>query len=385
MNDAYLVWKNLSRRRLRLVLTLFAIVVAFLIYGVLGSFNAAFNSVGGGPAANRLLTVNKINFTQSMPLAYVNKLRSVEGVTVASYAEWLGAYYQDPRNVFVAFGVDPETYLQVYDELQLPPDQRRAFLANRQGAIVGEQLARNQGWQVGDRVPIQSNIYTRADDGSHVWDMVIEGIYRSEDGNDSNNMLFHYEYLDESRAFNRDNVGLIVFRTESAQINDRVAEAVDALFANSPAETQTDTEQAFNRAFIAQLGNLALIIGSVVLAAFFTILLIVGNTMMLAIQERTTEIAVMKTLGFTAPRVFRLVLGESLLLALLGGGLGLLAAAGVIAAIRDPIAALVPNLGLDPSVQLTALGLMLLLGVVTGLPPALRAMRLNTITALSRR
>lgn len=385
MSELYLVWRNLVRKRLRFALTLFAIFIAFLIHGVLGSFRAGFDAGADPSADNRLVTVNRINFTQPLPIAYVNKVRGVAGVTRVSHQDWFGAYVRDPRNVMVCFGIEPASWLDIYaGDLSLEPAQREAFLRNRQGALVGERLAQAQGWKLGDRIPVQSNIYSRAD-GSTTWDMVIEGIYRAaKEGGDTRRMLFHYDYLNEARTFDRDSTGLIVFETVDPARNEDIARTVDALFANSIAETQTDTARAFGKAFVAQLGNIALIITSVVSAAFFSILLIVGNTMMLAVRERTTEIAVLKTLGFRSARIFRMVLAESLSLALLGGVAGLLAAALALRAMGKGLAEVLPDAALGLPVVLQSIAIMFALGLFTGFVPAYAAMRLDVVTALGR-
>jgi putative ABC transport system permease protein len=250
--------------------------------------------------------------------------------------------------------------------------------------IVGRSLATEQGWKVGDRIPVQSNIYSRAD-GSTTWEMVVVTIFPGTEAMpETNRMMFHYDYINESRSFGKDQIGMIVVTAKDPAQNERIARAIDDMFANSFYETQTDTAKAFNKAFVAQLGNIALIITSVVSAAFFTILLIVGNTMMLAVRERTTEIAVLKTLGFRAARIFRLVLAESLFLSLLGGLSGLALAAAAILAMRQPLAGTVGDLSLGADTALRALGLMLALGLVTGLLPAWGAMRLSIVRALGR-
>lgn len=387
MSDFFLVSKNLTRKKLRLFLTLFAIFIAFLIFGVLSSFKIAFDAGIDLAADDRLVTVNKINFTQSMPISYISKIRSVEGVQGATYADWFGGYYQDPQKQLIVFGIDVESYMPIYPELILPDEQLRAFLANQQGAIVGKRMADAQGWSLGQRVPISSNIYSKAEDGSQTWDMDIEGIFTANDpALDTNYMMFHHKYLDEARSFGRDTIGWIILTTGDPATNDRVARAIDEQFANSPFETQTDTEKAFNKAFVAQIGNIALIITSVVGAAFVTILFIVGNTMVLAIRERTKEIAVLKTIGFSARRIFGHVLGESFLLAFIGGTLGLAMAAFLIWLVgQTPVGGFLPGLTIKAGTIVQAVLMMSLLGFVTGIIPATNAMRLNIITALSRR
>jgi putative ABC transport system permease protein len=385
MSDLYLVWRNLTRKRLRFALTLFSILVAFLIHGVLSAFGESL-SAGDNPGADeRLVTVNRINFTQPLPIAYLQKIRALEGVRLVTHQAWFGGYVREPRNLVTTFAVDPETFLDTYGgPLGLGAAEIAAFRASRQAALVGKNLAQKQGWKLGDRIPLQSNIYQRGD-GSSVWEVEIAGIFPGTEAmSDANRVLIHYDYLDEGRTFGTDQTGMIIVTPADPRHNERIARAIDALFANSAWETQTDTAKAFNKAFVAQLGNIALIITSVVSAAFFTILLIVGNTTMLAIRERTTEIAVLKTLGFRATRIFRLVLAESMFLSLLGGLAGLGLAALVVAVLRQPLSGMVGELALGSGIVLRALGIMLALGLVTGLLPAWGAMRLNIVQALGR-
>ena len=275
---------------------------------------------------DRLVVVNKINFTQPLPIAYFNRVRAVEGVRQVAHLNWFGGYYQDPKNFLVVLAVEPRSYMDVYgNDVDIPADAQAAFLSERTGALVGKAMAEKWGWKVGDRVPIASNIFTQKN-GSRSWDLTIVGILTAEKPQiDTNFMVFHYAYFDETRSFGKDTIGWMVLQTTSASHNDRVAKTIDGMFANSFYETSTDTEKAFNKAFVAQLGNIALIVVLVVGAAFVTILMIVGNTMALSIRERTREIGVLKTLGFSGGRVLRLVLGEAILLALLGGlpGLGI--------------------------------------------------------------
>jgi len=386
MKDAYLIFKNLTRNRLRLILNTFAIFTAFFLFTLLGAVKGVFDAGVELSADNRLVVVNKINFTQSLPLAYYNKVKAIEGVKDLTYANWFGAYYQDQRKPMVGFAVDPETYLRVYPEVLLSPQARESWFKNRQGMVVGEAMATTYGWQVGDRVPISSNIFIQQD-GSSTWDMVVSGIFTTEDKQiDTNYLMFHYQYFIETQTYGSDYIGWMMLTTEDVAMNETVARRIDAQFANSAAETETSTEKAFNKAFIEQFGNIGFILTSVILAAFFTILLIVGNAMALAVRERTREIAVLKTLGFPATRVFRLVLSESILLAVGGGLLGVWVGYYAIEAMSGmaEIRRILPNLVLKSDVVVTALIYMLALGLVTGFFPALRAMRLNTVDALSR-
>jgi putative ABC transport system permease protein len=288
--------------------------------------------------------------------------------------------------VLIAMAVEPETYTEIFSrDFDFPAEMRQAFMRDRTGALVGEAMARKWGWKVGDRVPIQSNIFTQHN-GSRTWDMTIVGIFKPQSGQqvDTNLMFFQYAYLDETRTFGKDTIGWLVLKTATPSENDNVSKAVDAMFVNSTAETSTDTEKAFNKAFAAQFGNIALIVVLVVGAAFVTILMIVGNTMALTIRERTREIGVLKTLGFPGGRILRLVLGESVLLALLGGVPGLLLAWLITSSLRQSVANMLPGLTLTGVIVAEGLGLMLALGLITGIIPALNAMQLKIAAALGR-
>lgn len=385
MNDFDLVRKNLFRRKLRAALMIVSILIAFMIFGVLAGFYRAFTAGEDRAAADRLITVNKINFTQPMPIAYFNRVHSVDGVRQVTFANWFGGYYQDPKNFLMTLAVEPATYFDVYrSELDIPPEQLQAFIRDRSSAVIGESLARKWGWKVGDRVPVSSNIFTQRS-GGHTWDFTIAGVVKGKTEQvDTNFFLLQYAYFDETRSFGKDTIGWLILQTNSPENNDRVAKTIDAMFANSIAETSTDTEKAFGKAFAAQFGNIALIVFLVVGAAFVTILMIVGNTMALSIRERTREIGVLKTLGFSGARILRMVLGESVLLALLGGLPGLAIAALITLALRNSLANIAPAFAVSPDIALEGFALMVALGLITGMIPALNAMRLKISTALGR-
>jgi putative ABC transport system permease protein len=385
MNDLVLICKNLFRRKLRAGLMIVSILVAFAIFGVLAGFERAFHAGQDIAAADRLVVVNKINFTQPLPIAYYNRVRGVEGVRQVAHLNWFGGYYQDPKNFLVVMAVQPETYLELYgNEIEADPGAREAFIRERTGALVGEAMARKWGWKVGDHVPISSNIFSQKN-GSHTWDFTILGIFKPKTPQvDTNFMVFQYAYFDETRSFGKDTIGWMTLRTASPAVNDRVMKTIDQMFANSSDETSTDTEKAFNKAFVAQLGNIALIVGLVVGAAFVTILMIVGNTLIMALRERTREIGVLKTLGFPAGRILRLVLGESLLLAFLGGLPGLGLAFLVAASLSESLGNFVPRITITPQIAAVAVALMICFGLSTGIIPALGAMRLKIATALGR-
>ncbi len=381
-----LVRRNLTRRKLRTVLTVFAVMTAFLLFGLLKSLERTLDAGSDLAAADRLVVINKVNFTQPLPISYIPRIRQVEGVMDVTWADWVGAYYRDPRQVFVAFAVDPESYLRIYPELRVDEEAKERWFEDRRGVLVGRQLAAMYGWKVGDRVPIRSQIWINGETGEKSWEVRIDGIFDSDDPRqDTRFMLMHWDYLNEARTFSRDRFGWAILRTRGAEFNERVARAIDAMFENSAHATRTDTEAAFAKAFIEQLGNVGLIITSVVGAAMFTILLIAGTTMMLAVRERTREIAVMKTIGFRAGEVFAMVLAEAVAIAFVGGLAGLLLAAGTLKGASQALAQYLPNLSMGSETWAQALVLMTALALATGLPPAWNAMRLSIVAGLSWR
>lgn len=384
MNDLYLIYKNLIRKPLRLFLTCFAIFIAFLIFSAVTTLKSALDSGVDLAADDRLVVMNSINFTQPLPIAYYQKVAAIEGVKEVTHLNWFGGYYQDAKNQIITMAVEPESYLRVYSEVVVSPEQITAWLQTRQGILIGRKLAEAQGWQIGDKIPLSSNIFSHKD-GGHSWEFVVSGIFDGVDENyDTRYAVFHYKYFMETQTFGGDSIGWMTLVTEDPSVNQQVADAIDASFANSQNETDTSTEKAFNKAFIEQIGNIGLIIFGVVFMAFFTILIVVGNTMALAVRERTGEIAVLKTLGFSAQRVFGMVLAESLLVALIGGCLGLAMGWLIIEGAKSSMAQFLPNLAMSGDIVAQAVLYMILLGLVTGLVPAYNALRLNIITAFNR-
>jgi putative ABC transport system permease protein len=385
MNDLTLMRKNLWRKPVRTSLLLISILIAFLLFGVLISFNTAITDVRTAP--NRMVTLSKINFTESLPIAYYDRVARMEGVQAATHMNWFGGYYQDPQRGFLAvFAVDPSSYLRVYnDDLPLTEQERNTFLHERTALLVARNIAEKYHWRVGQHIPINSNIYSQSD-GSHTWTFTIAGIFDTPKGSSQqNSVLIRYDYFNDTITFGKDRIGWISFLTTSSRLNDQVAHAIDARFANSQDETSTQDAETFNRSFAAQLGNIALVVTLVVGAAFAAILLIVGTTMALAIRERTKEVGVMKTLGFSSGRILRMVLGESFLLSFLGGALGIAGSIGVLTLLSKVNGGNGPGIEVPPLVYGLGALIALALALVTGLPPALSAYRMNIISALGRR
>ena len=382
-----IVWRNLLRRKFRTIFTIGAIFFAFLLFGVLMAIRSAFNMGVDMAGQGRLMVIDKVSIINPLPASYEQQIRQIEGVTDITHANWFGGYYQDVRNQFATFATDPESWLRVYPrEFELPEDQKKAWIADRTGAIVGADTAKKYGFKVGQRVPIQGTIYRRPDGGP--WEFTIDGIYDSKlKGTDKTNLFFHYDFLNESvrsQSSFKDQVGWYVISLRDPDQAVQMASKVDALFANSPVETKTDTEKAFVSGFAKQIGDIGSIMTSIVAMAMFTILLVAGNTMAQAIRERTNELAVLKTLGFGNGRVLGMVLIESTLIAVLGGGLGLLLAYIAVTVGGDPTNGLLPAFYLPTPAMITGIVLVVALGLASGALPAWQAGRLRIVDALRR-
>ena len=384
MNDATLIRKSLLRKKTRAILLILSIMTAFLLLAVLTSFGRSFSAGATATEADRLVTVNRINFTLSMPFAYLGRVQQVDGVEAVTHASWFGGYFQDQRNFVQSFAVDIESYMQVYSELVAVEGDLASVLARNDCVALGADLASQYEWTLGQRFPLTSNIWTKTD-GTRVWEVDVCMIFDAEDRDvPSNYLLMNYDYYNEALSFNQDQIGWMVLLTGDPARNDQVANDIDALFANSRAETETTTEAAFGQAFIEQLGNISLILQLVIGAAFATILMIVGTTMVMAINERRREVAVMKTLGFSSPRIFIHVIGEAVLLSLVGGLIGLALAWGLLSAASTVLAGTVPGLRLHPEVIGLSVAVMIVFGLATGLAPAVRALRLSIVDGLSK-
>jgi putative ABC transport system permease protein len=378
-----LVWSNLKRRKVRTSLTVLAMVASFFLFGVLMTLKSALSAGVEMAGAERLVVQNKVSIIQPLPEGYKARIAQVPGVEVATYASWFGGIYQDPKNFFAQIAVEPEAYLRIYPELVLPDEQKQAWLADRIGAVAGRDLAERFGWQVGDRIPIRGT-FNRRKDGSVTWEFNLDGIYEgAKQSTDTSQFFFHHEYLSEARQGGDGLVGWYILQIDDPERAPEIAARVDERFANSPWETKTTTEKAFTKAFADQIGDLGAIVTAIAGAVFFTLLLVAGNTMAQSVRERTAELAVLKTLGFSSRLVFGLILAESLILALIGGGLGLLAAWAFTLG-GDPTGGLLPVFYLPRTAVIAGLLFILLLGLATGLLPGVSALRLRIADALGR-
>jgi putative ABC transport system permease protein len=382
MKYLHLVWSNLKRKKLRTSLTLLSILVAFILFGFLSAIQQALVGGVAMAGADRLIVRHKVSIIQMLPESYKARMARIPGISLVAHQTWFGGIYQDPKNFFMQTPVVPEEFLEMFPEFVLPPEQKQAWLATRTGAIVGRSTAKRFHWKIGDRVPIQSSIWAR-EDGSRNWEFDIVGIYDGKKkGTDTTSLFFRYDYFDEARrGWGKGQVGWFTIRVADPARAAEVAKLVDQEFENSSAETKTEPEGAFVQAWASQLGNIVLIVAAILGAVFFTILLVAGNTMAQAVRERTGELGVLKAIGFTNGQVLALVLVESCLLTVLGGVLGL-GLAWVMISRGDPTSGLLPMFFFPTRDLLIGLGISIALGLVTGIFPALQAMRLQVADAL---
>ena len=388
MKYLHLIWASLFRRKTRTILTLVSIVAAFLLFGLLDAVRTSFNQAGqSANGAQRLQTGSKLSFIQALPQSLGARIQQVPGVKTVTYANWFGGAYQDPHNQVFSFAV-PQNYLDVYPEMSVSAAERKSFDDTRTGVLVGEGLATRFKWKVGDRIPMQSTIFPDRS-GSKNWAFDVSGIIHSTDKKASGffdqMMLLHWSYFDDTTPYNRGQAGWYVTRVADVNQADRVAKAIDALSANSDHETRTQTEQAATASWMKQVADIGLIVTSIMGAVFFTLMLLSGNTMMQAVRERTGELAVLKTIGFSSASVLAMVLAESVLLLVLGGVIGIGLAEPLIPIISKGSGGMLVLPPVGAGSWTLGLSLMLAIGVLVGALPAWSAMRLNIVDALARR
>jgi putative ABC transport system permease protein len=386
MKFLHIVWRNLMRRKIRTFITIMTIMVAFLLFGGLMAIRAAFSMGVDVAGADRLMMIHKVSIIQPLPKSYGTRIATMEGVTALTHANWFGGYFQEPANFVQSMAVEPESWLQMYPEFEVPEEQKKTWLGNRVGAVIGADLAARLNWKLGDRVPLISPIY-RQDNGGP-WEFTIDGIYDSKTkGVDKTQFFFHYDYLNEALRNlpgMADQVGWYVFRVADPATSDQLAKRIDATFANSSAETKTATEKAFVSDFAKQIGDIGAIMMAIAAVVMFFILFVAGNAMAQSVRERINELGVLKTLGFGDGRILSLVLLESCTIAIVGGGLGLLLSWTFINAVGDPTGGLLPIFHFPPRDLILGTALVLVLGLGTGLIPALQASRLKIVDALRR-
>lgn len=378
-----LVWSSLKRKKLRTILTLFSIFVAFVLYGLLCTVKEALTAGVTMAGADRLVVRNKVSLILDLPVSYKERMERIPGVDTVAHFTWFNGIYKDEqKNFFGSFPFELENFLRVYPEYKLPEDQKQAYLKTRNGAIVGRALLDRFKWKIGDRIALKSPIWPNKT--GDAWEFEIVGVFDGTKKNtDLSGFYFRYDNFDEGRSRGTGLIGWCGVRVKDPDRAVEVAKAIDEEFANSPHETKAEPEGAFMQAFAQQIGDLGTILLAILSAVFFTILLVAGNTMAQSVRERTEELGVLKALGFTNELVLALVLAESCLLAAVGGlsGLGF---AWLITARGSPVPAILPIFYLPVRNIYIALALVAGLGIVAGIVPAFQAMRLQIAVALRK-
>ena len=380
-----LLWSNLMRRKVRSVCTALSIFVAFLLLGALLSIRAGFARGVDLTGADRLVVSQRSAFNQPMPLAYRDRLAAMPGVAAVTYVAWFPGVYQDHRNDFPILAVDTDGWFEMYGHLwTVPADHLARWKANRTGAIVGQDLADRFGWSIGDRIPLTGTMWPKR--GGGAWEFTVDGIYHAGPATGRNAsldlMFFHYAYFNDTRTVGQDFVDSYRVRVADARSSNDIAQRIDATFANSAFETTTSTENAFVRAIAEQIGDVGAIVMAILAPVLFTIVLVCANTMAQAVRERTNEVAVLETLGFTRKRVLGLVLIESLVLPLTAGGVGV--AAWLLIQRTNPTGGTVPMSPLSSFEIGFAVLTAVLVGCAAGLAPAWQVHRRTIVDALRR-
>ena len=376
-----LLWSSLWRKKIRTIFTLLSIFVAFLLFGLLMTIRTAFSFGVDIAGVDRLVLIHKVSLIMPLPVSYLDRLKTTEGVAMATHNTWFGGVYQDASNFFAQIAVEPEAFMKLYPEYRVPPADMAAWLADRQGVMVGVDLAKRFGWKIGDRVPILGTIWQPKE--GQVWEFNVAGLYDGDAGVDKTQFFFRYDYLDENRRGGQGAVGWYIVKIADASQAQQMGARFDSMFANSSAETKTTTEKGFVEGFAKQVGDIGAIMVAITIAVLFTMILVAANTMAQSVRERTSEVGVLKSLGFSNASILALVLSESVLIAVIGGGLGLLAS-WLFVQRGDPTGGMLPIFIL-PSRDV-ALGAVLIvgLGILAGMLPAVNAMNLKITDALRR-
>jgi putative ABC transport system permease protein len=381
MKFARIIWANLVRKKIRLLLTIGSFAVALFLFSFLAVVRDAFNRGADVAGADRLVVINRTSIINTIPLSYRDKILRIPGVKAITHNNWFGGTYIEEKNFFPQFVIDPENQRQVFPEFVVPDDQWKAFLNDRQGAVAGQKLVDRFHWKIGDKIPIKTTLY-----GGGAWEFNLVGIYHgSKPQQDETQFWMQWDYFEEKvpQAV-KGQIGWYVLRVNNPDDSVRIAKAIDEEFANSPNETKTQTESAFAAGWVKQFGNIQKLILAIGTVVFFTLLLVTGNTMAISVRERTGELAVFKAIGYSDRFILFFVLAESLAIAIIGGFLGLGLAVASIPGLAAALNGLLPSIVLSPGVLIWGLVTALVVGVLAGLLPGISAMRLRVVNALRR-
>lgn len=387
MKYLHLIRAALMRRKTRTVLTILSVLAAFLLFGLLDGVRVAFNSGGTLAGVDRLVVTSRFSIIQSLPESLVNRIAAVPGVRLTTWANWFGGYYQEQKNQMIIFAVGPG-YFDAYPDYGVTPVMADALATTRTGVLAGKAVADRFGWKTGDKLPIMGSIFPNKSTGETTWTFDIVGVFQAPQAANralEQQILLNWKYFDEANAYGGGQVGWVVAKVADPKHSAEIAQAIDALSANSDHETKTQTEQEFNLSFARQIGDIGLIVTAIIGAVFFTLMLLTGNTMAQAVRERIPELATLKTIGFTDAQVLALVFGESVLLILTGGLLGLALAALLMPIVTEASGGMIqlPPIGLRSWGM--GIALMIAVGSIVGILPAWRAMRLRVVDALAGR
>jgi len=376
-----LIFANLFRKKVRLILTIGSFAVALFLFAFLAVVRDAFNRGADVAGADRLVVIDRVSIINLIPLKYRDQILQIPGVKCITHNNWFGGVYQDEKNFFPQFVIDPENQRQVFPELIVPDDQWNTFLKDRTGAIAGAKTAERFHWKIGDRIPIKTTLY-----GGGSWEFTLDGIYHGKDPKDDETQFwFQWDYFEERiPQVIKGQIGWYVLRVNNPDDAVGVAKAIDEKFANSPNETKTETESAFAAGWVKQFGNIQFLIMTIGSVVFFTLLLVTGNTMAISVRERTSELAVLKAIGYSGRAILFFVLAESLVIALIGGLLGLGLALLAVPALAKALNGMLPGLVLAPSILLMGLVAALAVGIISGFLPGINAMRMRVVNALRR-
>jgi putative ABC transport system permease protein len=376
-----LLLKNAFRHKLRTMLTMVGLVVAICAFGLLRTIIDAWYAGVEGTSSTRLVTRNAISLTFPLPLNYAERLKTVEGVTGISWSNWFGGIYITERNFFPQFAIEPASYLALYPEYILKDEEKKAFILDRQGAIVGRKLANQFGWKIGDQIPIRGTIYPGT------WTFTLRGIWDGVDAKtDESQLLFHWQFLSESvrKSIGKgaDYVGVYMVRINEPNNAPIISERIDAQFKNSLAETLTETEKAFQLGFVSMSEAILVAVNAVSFVIVIIIMAVMANTMTMTARERLAEYATLKALGFSPGFVVKLLFGESLVIALIGGGMGLLITLPIAASFAKAVGTLFPVFIVSDTTMALQILASVIVGVVAAAWPAWKMSRINIVNGL---
>lgn len=376
MNLLNLVWRNSFRKKVRFWLTCISVMVAFFLFTTLSGVNYALTINVSDTNQYRLITSHKISMTQSLPINYQQKIAAVTGVKKVSYASWFGGFFQNEKNQLAVTAVEHLSYFELFDEYHIPQQQLEQWKKTRTGLVIGQALADQYGWKIGDQIPLSSSIWMNKS-GSFNWPFVVSAIYQSKKkSGDNKKIFFQHAYFDKGRAYAKNSVSWLSTEVTAKTNVDEVIQSIDALFSHANSSTRTTTEQVFIKERAQQFVDMAMVINLVVIAVFFTLLLIVCNTMIQTVRERNNESAMMKALGFSSTSLIQAIYFESLLLLGLGAISGSLLATVLITFVRQSFNDFLPGIAIESSHYLTVFALVNIAAAFCSTFPAFTIKRL---------